>query len=450
MVIITMNVYAMLKIMNVVGTRPEIIKMAPIIREIEYDDRFEQIIVHTGQHYDFEMSKTFFDCLNIKYPDENLESGSGTHAEHLAHMILGLEKLINKYEPDILLAQGDTNSVLAAGIVCVKMKVLFGHVEAGIRSYDMTMPEEINRRIADVTANVFFAPSERSAINLLREGFNPERVYVTGNTVIDATLYHINLAKEQHSMEIKDLLENIDKTFILTTFHRPSNVDIKENFEEIIKTFEKMEHTHFIYPIHPRSKQKAKEHGLYDQLLNLHNVSLLEPLDYLSFLYLMSHASIILTDSGGIQEEAITLRKPCITVRKNTERPETVELGVNFLCEPKCEEILRSMKKIQSERFSEKIEKIKNPYGEGDSAKKILDILFKNYTKLQFNEISTIELNGKIDFGLHFVQQDIEKEKLEERLDAKIVVIYNEDGKPLYDSKIIKKGFFVEYSYVTN
>lgn len=434
-------------VMLVLGTRPEIIKLAPIIRELD-TQAIEYIIVHTGQHYDYEMSKIFFEVLHLPVPKVNLSVGSDTHVNQLSKMLSLLEELICTYDPTIVLAVGDTNSVLATSLVCVKTDTMFGHVEAGLRSFDNTMPEEINRKISDITANMHFVPSNRSAINLVREGIEPKRIFVTGNTIVDATFQHLDIAKTQHSSEIDSVLEGIDKKIILCTFHRPSNINNIKNYSEIIETLEKIEEYTIIYPIHPHSLKKAKEFKLYSRLKQIDHLYLMNPLDYLSFLYLMSKADIILTDSGGIQEEAVTLKKPCITVRTNTERPETVELGVNLLTKVNSKEILKSIEKTMLPSFITHLSTVSNPYGDGIAAKRIVDNLNKYVHNMNFEQKNMIKLQGRPSFGIIRVVEDIELEKLEERINGTITVVYDKNGDPRYRPAILKSGYIAEYTKI--
>lgn len=357
--------------MFVIGTRPEIIKMAPLIREGL--TRYSQIyLVHTGQHYDHNMSQTFFKSLNLPPPTYNLEVGSGSHAYQLSEIIIKLEKLIFKIQPDIVFAQGDTNSVAATALVCGKINVPFAHVEAGIRSFDMTMPEEINRKIAAVTANYHFAPTKQAVINLLTEGVNHNRIFLTGNTIVDATLQHIEIAEKIKNKDIEDIFNFLDGSdFILCTLHRQSNVNNKESLKEILRAFQILQKRgiKIIFPCHPRTIKQIKKLNLDKEFKKLTNLYLCDPLDYLSFIKLIKECSLILTDSGGIQEEAATLKKKCVTLRTNTERPETIEIGLNVLSKTIAEDIIANID-LQLSKDISKIKNYKNPYGDGTASKK--------------------------------------------------------------------------------
>ena len=321
-----------MKIATILGTRPEIIKMAPIIDEISKRG-IDQIVLHTGQHYDKEMSDNFFRDLEIPTPDYNIHVGSGTHGKQTGLMMKGIEEVLIEEEPDIVLVQGDTNAVLAGALVAGKLHIAVGHVEAGLRSFDLTMPEEINRRVADIVSAMYFIPTEESAINLLAEGFSHENLIITGNTVVDACFRHLEIAEKRGFEEesLADLdIENMDNILTLT-MHRAENVDVKERVTSIIAALKELSDMNIIFPIHPRTKNTLENFGLFDELNDLDHVHIIKPLGYLDFLLLTSKSTLILTDSGGLQEEAITLDVPALTLRYNTERPETVAAGGNIL-----------------------------------------------------------------------------------------------------------------------
>jgi len=331
------------KIMIVIGTRPEIIKMSPLIREIK-KNRIELILVHTGQHYDYELSQTFIKSLRLPKINFYLNVGSSSHIDQLTSIMMKLENILEATNPDIVLAQGDTNSVLGTSLACVKLEIPFGHVEAGIRSFDMTMPEEVNRRLTAVVSHLNFAPSERAVTNLLLEGIDSSRIFLTGNTIIDATFQNLEIAQNSAFPILQPIYNFIgEDDFILCTIHRPSNVDSQKNLTEIIRAFEDLsEHQiKIVFSMHPRTKHKLAEFNLLKRITKIINVYICNPLDYLPFLQLMDKCSLIFTDSGGIQEEAVALRKQCITLRENTERPETIEMGLNELCPTVSSEIVK-------------------------------------------------------------------------------------------------------------
>ena len=370
-----------MKIATILGTRPEIIKMAPIIDEIARRD-INQIVLHTGQHYYDEMSDTFFRDLEIPSPDYNIHVGSGTHGRQTGLMMQGIEEVLINEKPDIVLVQGDTNAVLAGALVASKLHIAVGHVEAGLRSFDMTMPEEINRRAADVCSSMYFIPTEESAINLLAEGFSHKNLIITGNTVVDACFRHLEIARKKGFSEESLASLNIeDMDNILTlTMHRAENVDDKRRVTNIIEALKELDYMNIIFPIHPRTKNTLQNFGLFDELNDLEHVHIIKPIGYLDFLQLTSLSTLILTDSGGLQEEAITLDVPALTLRYNTERPETVAAGGNILVGADKDVILKYVKRIvEDDDFSQKMKKAKNPYGQGDAAKRTVDAIVDYY-----------------------------------------------------------------------
>ena len=357
--------------------------MAPIIDEISKRD-IDQIVLHTGQHYDKEMSDNFFKDLEIPVPDYNIHVGSGSHGKQTGLMMKGIEEVLVKEKPDIVLVQGDTNAVLAGALVASKLHIAVGHVEAGLRSFDMTMPEELNRRVADISSTMYFVPTEHSAINLIAEGFSHKNVFITGNTVVDACFRHLDIAKkrgfEEESLASLDI-ENMDNILTLT-MHRAENVDIKERVTSIIDALKQLSDMNIIFPIHPRTKNTLKNFGLFDELDSLKHVHIIKPVGYLDFLLLTSKSKLILTDSGGLQEEAITLNVPALTLRYNTERPETVAAGGNILVGSNKDVIVENANKILNDKkFFDKMSNALNPYGVGDSAKVIVDAIEDYYGK---------------------------------------------------------------------
>jgi UDP-N-acetylglucosamine 2-epimerase (non-hydrolysing) len=312
-------------VVAVVGTRPEIIKMAPVVRALE-ESPLSYRLVHTNQHYDDRMSGSFFETLALPEPDANLQVGSGTQAEQTAAGLVGFEAELLESDPSVALAQGDTNAVLSAALAAAKLPVAFGHVEAGIRSFDRTMPEETNRVVADHVADYAFAPTDVAAGYLADEGIE-ESVYVTGNTVVDACLEHAELAAER-----SDVLEQFDLTageYVAATIHRPANTDDPDRLATIVESLSDQPFP-VLLPAHPRTRNAMDEAGVTAD----GSLRLVDPLGYLDFLELERNARVIVTDSGGVQEEASILEVPCLTVRPNTERPETIEAGVNELLEP--------------------------------------------------------------------------------------------------------------------
>ena len=315
-----------MKIAVTLGTRPEIIKMSPIIKELE-GRQVDYFILHTGQHYSYNLDRVFFEQLKLLQAKYNLEVGSGSHAEQTAKILIGVEKVLQEESPDIVLVEGDTNSVLAGALAATKLHIEVGHVEAGLRSYDRQMPEEINRILTDHCSDYLFVPSEKTGKILLNEGIPEGKIFVTGNTIVDAIYQNLEIAKESgNSLSVLGIKP---KEYFLATIHRQENIDSRARFASILEGLNAVAtefHLPVIYPIHPHSRKRMNEFNLEPR-----NVMLLEPVDFLGFLELESNTRLILTDSGGVQEEACILGVPCVTLRDSTERPETVELGSNIL-----------------------------------------------------------------------------------------------------------------------
>ncbi|MFW9924073.1 MAG: non-hydrolyzing UDP-N-acetylglucosamine 2-epimerase [Candidatus Thorarchaeota archaeon] len=426
-----------------IGTRPEITKMAPIIRKID-EKKLQLTLIHSGQHYDYQMSKIFLEELELPNIAENLEVGSGTHAEQTAKLILGYEKTIQKYKPNIVLALGDTNSVVAAGIVCSKLNIPFGHIEAGIRSFDMTMPEEINRRFAAIGAAIHFAPSEQAIVNLYYEGIDPKRIYFTGNTAVDATIEHAPIAKRKSNI-LKKLNLPKDKPLIVVTTHRPSNVDSKETLESICKALNNLSEFSIVFPVHPRTMKKLDDFKLKHTLSESKHIFLTEPLGYLDFLVLMQESAVILTDSGGLQEEAITLKKPCITLRTNTERPETIRLGVNFLVGNDYNKIISTVREVYaSKEIDNLLHKVQNPYGDGHASERIVDLIIEHCEKNDLYFLPpTFYHQGSAEFQLIQLKSDIDTKLYEQKNQVIITMVYDLEGIPKSIPSKIPKGWFI-------
>ncbi len=307
-------------IIHVVGARPNFIKVAPVLRALASRPGVKQTLVHTGQHYDANMSDVFFQQLGIPAPDVNLSVGSGTHAKQTAEIMTRFEPVVIERTPDMVLVYGDVNSTVAAALVCAKLGVRVGHVEAGLRSFDRAMPEEINRLVTDQLADLLFTPSQDGDINLMREGIAVEKIHFVGNVMIDSL---VHLLPEALRRGNRDLPER----YALVTLHRPSNVDDSEVLRGILQSLLEVSHDlAVVFPAHPRTRQRIAEFGL-----NADQLRLLEPLPYVEFLALQRTATVVITDSGGIQEETTYLGVPCLTLRDNTERPVTVSAGTNVL-----------------------------------------------------------------------------------------------------------------------
>lgn len=320
----------MRKIINVVGARPNFMKIAPVIAEMRRRaDRLHPLLVHTGQHYDEAMSDSFFEDLQIPRPDINLEVGSASHAAQTARIMLAFEQVVKEHKPDWVVVTGDVNSTMAATLVASKMLVKVAHIEAGLRSFDRTMPEEINRLVTDALADLLLTPSPDANQNLLREGVPPEKIRFVGNVMIDTLYRHLERASASPILEHLQLQK---KSYCAMTLHRPSNVDDRQSLAGILEALEVIqERLPIVFPIHPRTRARLEEFGLKAIVEKQKNVILTEPLGYLDFLQLYSNSRLVLTDSGGIQEETTALGIPCLTLRQNTERPITITEGTNRL-----------------------------------------------------------------------------------------------------------------------
>ncbi len=318
-----------MKILHVIGARPNFMKVAPVIKALQNKDGAAQILVHTGQHYDINMSDIFFTQLGIPAPNINLGVGSGSHAVQTAQIMTRMETVLLEEKPDIVLVYGDVNSTVAAALVCAKLMIPVGHVEAGLRSFDRTMPEEINRLLTDQIADLLFTPSQDGNANLLREGVSKEKIHFVGNVMIDTLARLLPKAEKLWSI-LATQLKVSEKQYGLVTLHRPSNVDDPAILSDIVKTLEDISaDLPIIFPVHPRTRARIKETKM--QTGSDDRLQLKEPVGYLDFLSLQQRAKFVITDSGGIQEETTFLGVPCLTVRENTERPVTVLIGTNTL-----------------------------------------------------------------------------------------------------------------------
>jgi len=349
----------------IVGTRPEIIKMSPIIRECERL-QVDYFILHTGQHYSYNMDHVFFEQLELPAPRYNLNIGSGTPGEQTGKILRGVEDILLKEKPDVVLVEGDTNTVLAGALAAVKLHIAVGHVEAGLRSYDRSMPEEINRVLTDHCSDLLFAPTKQAYQILLEEGIPTDHIFITGNTIVDAVTHNIQLAEKQN--HILDDLGLKKQEYFLATLHRQENVDDNDRFQSILKGLNDLHRKYdlpVIYPVHPRSEKKIQEFRLESP-----GITLVEPMDYFDFLHLEQHARVVLTDSGGVQEETCILGTPCVTLRSNTERPETLAVGSNLLAGVYSENIVRCTSEMAGKNKS-----WENPFGDGTSGCQIIQIL---------------------------------------------------------------------------
>jgi UDP-N-acetylglucosamine 2-epimerase (non-hydrolysing) len=358
--------------------------MSPIIRECEKQG-IDYYILHTGQHYSYEMDKIFFEQLKLPQAKYNLDVGSGKHGEQTGKMLAAIEEILIKDRPDIVLVQGDTNTVLAGALAASKLHIKIGHVEAGLRSFDNTMPEEINRIIADHISDYLFAPTETSRKYLLNEGIPEEKIFVTGNTVVDAAYQNLEISKGG-----ADILKELglkERKYFAATAHRAENVDNRERLGRILSGFSQI-YKEFglpvIFPAHPRTVKMMREFGFEIP----QGTRLIEPLGYLEFLQLESGARMILTDSGGVQEESCILKVPCVTLRDNTERPETVDVGANLVAGIGDNIVECARKMLESNLEWE------NPYGNGNAAELTLQSMVTDYS----TKYSSIESPEQIQY----------------------------------------------------
>ena len=350
-------------ILHVVGARPNFMKAAPVMRAME-EQGARQTVVHTGQHYDANMSDVFFSQLGMAAPDVNLGVGSGSHARQTADIMTKFESVVQERKPDTVLVYGDVNSTVAATLVCSKLLIRVGHVEAGLRSFDRTMPEEVNRLVTDQLADLLFTPSEDGDANLLREGVSPEKIHRVGNVMIDSLVRLLPVAEEQEA-------NGLPLRYALVTLHRPSNVDnagtLKNLLESLLEISQDLD---IVFPVHPRTRQRIHEFGI-----NVTRLHLLEPLPYIEFLALQRRAMVVITDSGGIQEETTYLHVPCITLRGNTERPVTVALGTNVLVGQNADALRKEFRKVLAGKAKRGTIP---PLWDGKAGERIAEILIKS------------------------------------------------------------------------
>jgi UDP-N-acetylglucosamine 2-epimerase (non-hydrolysing) len=336
-------------------------KVAPVLNALKDRENVVQTLIHTGQHYDVNMSDVFFQQLGIPVPDVNLAIGSGTHAKQTAEIMMRLEPVVVERQPDIVLVYGDVNSTVATALVCAKLGVQIGHVEAGLRSFDRTMPEEINRLVTDQLADMLFTPSGDGDENLQREGIPEEKIYRVGNVMIDSLVRLLPAAR-------KTGIEGLPERYALVTLHRPANVDDSMALKAILESLlEVNRDLAVVFPAHPRTRKRIADFGL-----NAGQLRLLDPLPYVDFLGLQSRATVVITDSGGIQEETTYLGVPCLTVRENTERPITVSMGTNVLVGRDPEKLRTELSRVLSGKAKQGTVP---PLWDGRAGERIADIL---------------------------------------------------------------------------
>jgi UDP-N-acetylglucosamine 2-epimerase (non-hydrolysing) len=355
-----------MKVVSVVGARPQFIKAVSVSRELRKNHK--EVLVHTGQHYDIELSKIFFDELNIPRPDYNLGVGSDTHARQTARMMISIEDTLVAEKPDLVLVYGDTNSTLAGALAAVKLRIPVAHVEAGPRMFDKDVPEEVNRVLTDHVSNFLFAPTQTAVDNLKREGIN-DGVYLTGDVMLDSFLQFSEVA--QRNSGILHELGLVKGEYLLATVHRARNTEIEENLKNIVEAFFSVDEK-IVFPIHPRTVKYLKRYGLHGQLRDASNMVLISPVGYLDSIMLTRNARKVLTDSGGLQKEAYFSEVPCITLDETTGWLETVEDGWNILVASNREKIIEAIRHFEPKG------KQRNVFGDGKAAERIVDIISRS------------------------------------------------------------------------
>ena len=367
----------MIKFLLIAGARHNFMKLAPLYFELrKYPSIFNPLIVHTGQHYDYTMSRVFFDQFGLPQPDFFLEVGSGSHAHQTGNVMIKAEEIMLSEKPDMIIVFGDVNSTMAASLAASKLCIPVAHVEAGLRAFDRTMPEEVNRVVSDVLAEMLFSSCDDANLNLIKEGVDVEKIFLVGNIMIDTLK---NFLPQAEKSKILDKLELEGKRYILVTLHRPSNVDNQENLQKIAQILSAAsERCPVVFPIHPRTRKNLDSNGKYSAILNNRNIILTDPLGYFDFIKLQKNALLVMTDSGGVQEETTFLGVPCLTLRENTERPVTITDGTNKL-------VNLDLKKITSQidyYMSDGLPSKKRPmFWDGQTAERIVRILREHFAQ---------------------------------------------------------------------
>ncbi|MFK7809335.1 MAG: non-hydrolyzing UDP-N-acetylglucosamine 2-epimerase [Saprospiraceae bacterium] len=365
-----------MKVLSIVGARPNFMKVAPLHRAFQQHPEITSKVIHTGQHYDERMSFIFFNQLELPEPDYYLGVGSGSHAVITAKIMVAFEEIVLHEKPDLVLVVGDVNSTLACALVTKKLNIKLAHVEAGLRSGDRKMPEEINRILTDSISDYMFVTEESGMKHLKQEGVPDEKVFFTGNVMIDSLCYYQEKALQLPLLEKLDLEKG---KFVLTTMHRPSNVDHPDKIKKILSVFERVGQTmKVVFSMHPRTEKNIKKFNLQEQLKAIPNLIVLKPQGYLEFLNLMSNSGLIITDSGGIQEESTYLKVPCLTVRDSTERPITITIGTNVLI-PELD-VDQILEQFQQCFYKSKADAVIPPLWDGKAATRIVDELLKAFS----------------------------------------------------------------------
>ncbi len=372
-----------MKIVSVVGARPNFMKVAPLVSELRNIPAVEHVVIHSGQHYDDQLSAAFFRDLALPEPDVNLQVGSGSHAWQTAEIMKRLEPVLLDAKPDLVVVVGDVNSTLAAAITAAKLGIRLAHVEAGLRSFDPTMPEEINRKLTDAISDLLFVTEESGVQNLRREGIPADRIHLMGNVMIDSLLRHRPLAARSNILEELKLVEDGvgPRPYALMTLHRPSNVDDPQVLGGILRAVATIaEELPVFFPVHPRTRERMEtlgyKHYLNEEDSRHRGLVPFASLGYLEFLCLMDHARLVLTDSGGVQEETTALGVPCLTLRENTERPATVEQGTNQLVGSDPERLLEAARKVLAGQCPLGR---RPPLWDGEAAPRIVKIILERF-----------------------------------------------------------------------
>ena len=356
-----------MRVINIVGARPQFIKVAMVSKALRHISNITNILVHTGQHYDDNMSRVFFEELEIPEPDYNLGIGGGTHGQNTGRMLEAIEKVLMKEEPDVVLVYGDTDSTLAGALAAVKIHIPVAHVEAGLRSFNRRMPEEINRVLTDHASDLLFAPTETAVKNLISEGVPEDKIHLVGDVMYDAALYYGK--KAERESKILEHLGLKPEEYILATVHRAENTDDPKRLKAILEALAEIHReVSVVFPVHPRTRRRIKDYGLQDLV---HKLIAIDPVGYLDMVMLEKNARVVVTDSGGVQKEAFFYQVPCITLRKETEWVELVELGWNKLVPPM---------RLSSEvilTFAKKHGLISYPYGKGRAAELVAETLLR-------------------------------------------------------------------------
>lgn len=436
-----------IKVLVIAGTRPEIIKLGPMIKLLSKEPEFSLIFMYSGQHYDKNLYHDIINDMKIIHPHQNIEVGSGSHGYQIGYLIQKIEEQLNEIDPNIVIAQGDTNTTLAAALASEKANKLFMHLEAGIRSFDKTMPEEINRMLIANCTKYHLAPTERAGINLLFEGIHRKSIFIVGNTIVDAINMYITLAEKKSKIFKKLGIKDLEK-IILVTLHRPSNVDNRDFLLGFIKTVKTLKDYKFIFPIHPRTMKNLKRFGIQQRFENIFNIILIPPIKYLDFLYILSKSMCVITDSGGIQEEASILRIPCVTLRNNTERPETIEYNSNILIGNDMKALKLVIEKISKDPTYLKGKNQVNPFGDGKTSRRTLEIFKKIYSnKNPFYERNYLwnkipERKLKI---IRNLDNPINVSTYETMNNEEIQIIFDKNGMPFfpYESTLLYEGFSI-------